>query len=96
MIIDSKLKLIQNSISNVLKIVQLDLASGRKFLVGDKVQHTPLFEIVVDFRDYEIFYNPNKYDVRDSIKNSITEGVNTVCRYELFIHQPEFETYINV
>lgn len=38
MIIDSKLRLIQNSITNVLKIVQLDLASGRKFLVGDKVQ----------------------------------------------------------
>ncbi len=96
MIIDSKLKLIQNSITNVLKIVQLDLTGGRKYLVGDKVQQTPLFEIIVDFKDYDLYFTPNKYDIRDAIKDSITEGVNTVCRYDLFIHQPEFETYINV
>ena len=76
--------------------MQLDLASGRKFLVGDKIQQVPLFEINVDFSGLDLYFNPNKFDVRDSIKNSITEGVNTVCRYELFINQPEFETYINV
>ena len=37
MIIDSKLKLIQNSISNVLKIVKLDLSAGRKYMVGEKI-----------------------------------------------------------
>jgi hypothetical protein len=50
----------------------------------------------VDFKDYDLYFTPNKYDIRDAIKDSITEGVNTVCRYDLFIHQPEFETYINV
>ena len=96
MIIDSKLKLIQNSISNVLKIVKLDLSAGRKYMVGEKIQQQPLFEITMDFQGYETYFVPNKYEVRDSIKNSITEGVNTVCRYELFINQPEFETYMNV
>ena len=38
MIIDSKLRLIQNSITNVLKIVKLDLTRGLKYPVGDKVQ----------------------------------------------------------
>lgn len=37
MIIDSKLRLIQNSIGNVLKIVQLDFSQPRKYLIGDKV-----------------------------------------------------------
>lgn len=46
--------------------------------------------------NYDLFFLPNKFDVRDAIKSSITEGVNTVCRYDLFINQPEFETYMNV
>ena len=49
----------------------------------------------MNFRGVEIYFNPNKYDIRDAIKNSITEGVNTVCRYELFLSQPEFEIYMN-
>ena len=36
MMLDSKLKLITNSIHNVLKIVNLDLSSGLKFQIGDK------------------------------------------------------------
>jgi len=46
----------------------------------------PLFEITVDFTNFDIYFTPNKFDVRDAIKNAITEGVNTVCRYELFIN----------
>jgi hypothetical protein len=83
--IDSKLRLITHSINNVLKIVNLDLGSGLKFLIGDKFQQSPIFEVQVNFRGTDIFFNPNKYDIRDAIKNSITEGVNTVCRYELFL-----------
>jgi hypothetical protein len=79
----------------VLKIVNLDLGSGLKFLIGDKFQQSPIFEVQVNFRGTDIFFNPNKYDIRDAIKNSITEGVNTVCRYELFLSQPEFEIYMN-
>ncbi len=45
MLIDSKLRLIQNSIQNVLKIVNLDLSSGLKHIIGDKFQQQPLFEI---------------------------------------------------
>lgn len=96
MIIDSKLRLITNSIQNVLTIVSKDLSTGRKYLIGDKVQQVPLFEINVDFQGFDIHFTPSKYEVRDAIKNAITEGVNTVCRYELFINQPEFETYLNV
>jgi hypothetical protein len=36
MLIDSKLRLIQNSIKNVLRIVNLDLTSGLKYQIGDK------------------------------------------------------------
>ena len=36
--------------------------------------------------NYDLFFLPNKFDVRDAIKSSITEGVNTVCRYDLFIN----------
>lgn len=36
MLIDSKLRLIQNSIKNVLKIVNLDLTAGLKYSIGDK------------------------------------------------------------
>lgn len=56
----------------------------------------PLFEVTVDFQLYELSFSPTKYEVRDAIKSAITEGINTVCRYELFVHQPEFETYVNV
>jgi hypothetical protein len=38
MMIDAKLNLIQNSISNVLKVVKLDLTTGLKYRVGDKLQ----------------------------------------------------------
>ena len=38
MIIDSKLRLITNSISNVLKILKYDYSGGRKYLIGDKIQ----------------------------------------------------------
>lgn len=37
MIIDSKLRLITNSISNVLKILKYDYSGGRKYLIGDKI-----------------------------------------------------------
>jgi hypothetical protein len=55
----------------------------------------PLFQIQVDFKEQEIFFNPSKFDIRDAIKNSITDGVNTVCKYELFLNQPELEVYVN-
>ena len=34
----------------------------------------------------ELYFTPNRNEVRDAVKNSVTEGVNTVCRYELFIN----------
>ena len=95
MMIDAKLKLITNSITNVLKVVQLDLTTGLKYIVGDKFQQHALFEVQIDFKEFELYFNPSKYELRDAIKNSITEGVNTVCKYDLFINQPEFEIYIN-
>lgn len=84
MIIDSKLKLISNSITNVLKIVSLDLTTGLKYVIGEKIQQSPLFEVIVNFKEKDIYFVPNKYEVRDAIKNAITEGVNIVCKYELF------------
>lgn len=36
MMIDSKLKLITNSIYNVLEIVNCDLTGGKKYIIGDK------------------------------------------------------------
>jgi dynein heavy chain len=95
MIIDSKLKLIQYSIKNVLKIVSLDLSANRKYVVGDKSQQQPLFDVNMDFEGSVINFTPGRYDVRDAIKNSITAGVDSVCRYDLFISQPEFEVYMN-
>mmetsp|Transcript_44060 Transcript_44060/g.42673 ORF Transcript_44060/g.42673 Transcript_44060/m.42673 type:complete len:158 (-) Transcript_44060:739-1212(-) len=95
MLIDSKLRLIQNSISNVLRIVKLDLSSGLKYVIGDKFQSVPLFEVKLDFKDIETFFSPDKFEIREAIKNSITEGVNTVCKYELFLSQPELEIYVN-
>ena len=75
--------------------MKLDLTTGLKYRIGDKFQQTPLFEIVVDFRDLEIFFAPSRFEIRDAIKNAITDGVNTVCKYELFLNQPEFEVYMN-
>ena len=84
MLIDAKLKLITNSIQSVLYIVNLDLSTGIKYRFGDKFQQVPLFEVCVDFRGSELYFAPGKYEIRDAIKNAITEGVNSVCRYELF------------
>ena len=46
----------------------------------------PLFEVQVNFKDIDIFFVPSRFDIRDAIKNSITDGVNTVCKYELFLN----------
>jgi hypothetical protein len=78
-----------------LKIVSLDLSANRKFIVGDKSQQQPLFDVIFDFEGSQINFMPGRFDVRDAIKNSITAGVDSVCRYDLFISQPEFEVYMN-
>jgi len=34
-------------------------------------------------------------ELKEAIKGSITDGVQMVCKYELFQHQPEFEVYMS-
>lgn len=67
MITDSKLRLITNSVSNVLAIVSKDLSQGRKYLIGDKVQQVPLFEIIVDFQGLDIHFSPNRSEISNAI-----------------------------
>ena len=50
---------------------------------------------MVDFIGREVTFQPNRGEIRDSIKNAITEGVNSVCKYELFQNQPEVEIYMS-
>lgn len=38
-------------------------------------------------------FSPSKNELKDSVRNAITDGVDAVCKYELFLNQPEFEIY---
>lgn len=55
-----------------------------KFVVGDKLQSVPLFEIQLNFVGRNLTFKPTLFDLREAVKTSIAEGVNTICRYDLF------------
>lgn len=91
MLMDSKLSLIQNSISRSLEFVQHDYSfQGRKYIIGDKQQSCPLFEIELQFLERELQYVPSKYELTEAIKRAITEGMHIVCSNQIFLQSEEF------
>ena len=89
MLMDSKLSLINNSVSHALEIVREDFSNDRKIILRNKIQSWPLFEIEWSFVR-ELYYTPSMYDLRDAIKNAVSEGIQLVCINEQFLHSLEF------
>lgn len=94
-IMDSKLSLISNSVAHALEVVQEDLSNNRKVIIRGKMQSCPLFEIDCSFSDYRydgcnLTYMPSMYDLREAIKNTVSEGIQLVCTNEQFLHTLEF------
>jgi dynein heavy chain len=94
-IMDSKLSLIDNSVASALEVVEQDFSNNRKVIIRSKMQSCPLFEIDCSFSEfkydgYNIVYTPSMYDLRDAIKNAISEGIQLVCTNEQFLHSLEF------
>lgn len=82
-IMDSKLSLIDNSVSYALEIVNKDLSNNRKVIIKSKMQSCPLFEIDCSFSEfkhdgYNLVFKPSMYDLREAIKNDISEGIQLV------------------
>ena len=48
-----------------------------------------MFEIECSFAE-EIYYRPSLYELRESIKNSVSEGIQLVCTNEQFLHTLDF------
>lgn len=47
----------------------------------------------MNFQGLNIFFSPSKDELKTAVKSAITDGVDAVCKYELFLNQPEFEVY---
>lgn len=95
MLLDSKLKLIVNSIKNIILVLTKDFSSGIKFRIGDSFQQVPIYEVKVNLYDDRLCLTPNRNKIIESLNNSIDNGVKVVQQNDLFISQPEFELYIN-
>lgn len=93
MLIQAKLKLISNSIQETHFVLKKDFSSGQKQRCEGKLQSCPLFEITVSFEGLNLQFTPSKEELKSGVKNAITDGVDAVCKYELFLNQPEFEIY---
>ena len=48
-----------------------------------------MFEIECSIAE-EIYYRPSLYELRESIKNSVSEGIQLVCTNEQFLHTLDF------
>ena len=94
-IMDSKLSLIDNSVAHALEVVQEDLSNNKKVIIRSKMQSCPLFEVDVSFSEYpheglNLVYSPSMYDLKEAIKNAVSEGIQLVCTNEQFLHTLDF------
>ena len=94
-IMDSKLSLIDNSVEHALEVVHEDMSNNRKVIIRSKMQSCPLFEIDCSFSEfkydgYNLVYKPSMFDLRDAIKNAISEGIQLVCTNEQFLQTLDF------
>jgi len=93
MVMDSKLQLIENTITKSLNVVQADFTPEGRIRAKDRRQN-PIFEIDIWFSpDRELKFEPDKFELRDAIKKAVTEGIQIVCSNELFLVSAEFEEY---
>jgi dynein heavy chain len=95
MIIDAKLSLIETSVTNVLHTVKQDFSKGERIIVSDRFQTAPLYKIEVMFQGADLFFNPSKSEIQESIKAAISNGIQMVCQNDTMTNSQEFEIYMS-